>query len=278
VKGASTISLTIDSRPTMVPQGANLLDAARSLRIAIPTLCQIPSLPAQPGCRVCLVQVAQDGAVNLRAACSTGAAEGMEVLTEAEEAVKARRFVLEMLLADHPVDCLPEERGGRCELHALAKRHHLSGSRFARQRAPLPIDDSHPLIRMDLNRCILCRRCVRACGEIQGHHVLGIAERGDRSVVIADDGKPLGESTCVSCGECVAYCPTGALAEKVPAWNEGVGAHRAITTICPYCGCGCQLDLHVKDGQVVTVGSNFDGPGQQGQSLRKRAVRISVHS
>ncbi|MBF8297777.1 MAG: formate dehydrogenase, alpha subunit [candidate division NC10 bacterium] len=109
MKGASTISLTIDSRPTMVPQGANLLDAARSLRIAIPTLCQIPSLPAQPGCRVCLVQVAQDGAVNLRAACSTGAAEGMEVLTEAEEAVKARRFVLEMLLADHPVDCLPEE-------------------------------------------------------------------------------------------------------------------------------------------------------------------------
>ena len=269
MKGASTISLTIDSRPTMVPQGTTLLDAARSLRIAIPTLCQIPSLPAQPGCRVCLVQVAQDGAVNLRPACSIAAAEGMEVQTEAEEAVKARRFVLEMLLADHPVDCLPEERGGRCELHALAKRHHLSGSRFARQRAPLPIDDSHPLIRMDLNRCILCRRCVRACGEIQGHHVLGIAERGDRSVVIADDGKPLGESTCVSCGECVAYCPTGALAEKVPAWNEGVAAQMAVTTICPYCGCGCQLDLHVKDGQVVTVGSNFDGPANRGSLCAK---------
>ena len=269
MKGACTISLTIDGHHALVPEGATLLDAARSLGIAIPTLCHIPSLPARPVCRVCLVQVAEDGGVELRTACSTAVDEGMEVSTEAGEAVKARRFVLELLLADHPADCPPEEEGGRCELHLLARRHHLSGTRFDRHKAPLPIDDSHPFIRVDLNRCIVCQRCVRACGEIQGHHVLGIAERGDLSRVIADHGKPLGQSTCVSCGECVAYCPTGALTEKLPAWQAGPGALEMVTTICPYCGCGCQFDLHVRDGRVIKVGSNFDGPANKGSLCAK---------
>ena len=269
MKGPSTISLTIDGRHAMVREGSTLLDAARSLGIAIPTLCHIPSLPARPVCRVCLIRVEHDGAVGLRTACSTAADEGMEVRTEAEEAVKARRFALELLLADHPTDCLHDEKSGRCDLRLLARRHNLSGSRFDRHEAPLLIDDSHPFIRVDLNRCIVCQRCVRACGEIQGHHVLGIAERGDLSRVIADDGRPLGHSTCVSCGECVAYCPTGALTEKLPAWQAGPGSLEVVTTICPYCGCGCQLDLHVRDGRVLKVGSNFDGPANKGSLCAK---------
>jgi formate dehydrogenase alpha subunit len=269
MKPASTISLTIDGQSALVREGATLLDAARSLGIVIPTLCHIPLLPARPVCRVCLVHVEHDGAVGLRTACSTAAEEGMEVRTEAEEAVKARLFGLELLLADHPADCFPNERGSRCELHLLARRYNLSGGRFDRHRAPFPIDDSHPFIRLDLNRCILCRRCVRACGEIQGHHVLGIAERGDRSLVIADDSRPLGRSTCVSCGECVAYCPTGALVERLPGWPEGAGALEAVTTICPYCGCGCQLDLQVQAGRVIKVGSNFDGPANKGSLCAK---------
>jgi formate dehydrogenase alpha subunit len=279
MKDAFTISLTIDGRHALVPEGVTLLDAARSLGIALPTLCHIPLLPAQPVCRVCLVQVAHDGAVDLRTACSTVADEGMEVRTEAEEAIKARRFVLELLLADHPDDCESGEKAGRCELHLLARRHHVVGSRFERRRAPLPIDDSHPFIRVELNRCILCRRCVRACGEIQGHHVLGVSERGDRSLVIADDGRPLGRSTCVSCGECVAYCPTGALAEKLPAWRAAAGAPVVVTTICPYCGCGCQLDLHVQDGRVINVGPNFDGPANKGSLCAKgRFGHQFIHS
>jgi formate dehydrogenase alpha subunit len=269
MKGTSTISLTIDGQHLMVQEGATLLDAARSAGISIPTLCDISRLPATPVCRVCLVQVAQDGAIGLRAACSTVADAEMEVETQAEEAVKARRFVIELLLADHPDDCSPDEKGGRCELHMLARRHDLSRSRFERKRAPLPIDDSHPFIRVEMDRCILCRRCVRACGEIQGHHVLGIAARGEESLVIADDGKPLGRSTCVSCGECVTYCPTGALSEKLPARGAGAGAVETVTTICPYCGCGCQLDLHVQAGRVITVGSNFDGPANKGSLCAK---------
>ncbi len=269
MRDASTISLTIDGQHVMVPEGATLLNAARSVGIAIPTLCDISSLPAQPVCRVCLVQVAQEGAIGLMTACSTVADAGMEVETQAEEAVKARRFVIDLLLADHPDDCLRDEKGGGCELHLLARRHDLSRSRFERKKAPLPIDDSHPFIRVDLDRCILCRRCVRACGEIQGHHVLGIAARGERSLVIADDGKPLGRSTCVSCGECVAYCPTGAFSEKLPAGLSGAGAVGMVTTICPYCGCGCQMDLHVQDGRVIKVGSNFHGPANKGSLCAK---------
>lgn len=267
--GGSTVSVTIDGKRALVSEGMTLFDAARTLGIAIPALCHIPSLPVQPVCRVCLVMVEHEGSAHLKTACSTVVADGVEVLTEAEEAVSARRFVLEMLLTDHPVECLSNEEGGRCALHALARRYDLVSSRFDRQRVPLPIDDSHPFIRMDLNRCILCRRCVRACGEIQAHHVLGIAARGDRSVVIADDGRTLGESTCVSCGECVAYCPTGALIEKVPVRQPGSGPLKAVTTICPYCGCGCQLDLHVQDGRVISVASNFDGPANKGSLCAK---------
>jgi formate dehydrogenase alpha subunit len=274
-----TISLTLDRRRALVPEGASILDAARSLGIAIPTLCHMPSLPPQPVCRVCLVRVDHDGAAQLRTACSTRVAEGMEVLADAEEAVMARRFVLELLLADHPEDCEADAGIGRCDLHALARRHGLAASRFGRRRPPIPLDDSHPFIRVDLDRCILCRRCVRACGEIQGHHVLGIAERGDRSVVIADDGAPLGASTCVSCGECVAYCPTGAIRERYRAVKAGQGASKAVTTICPYCGCGCQLDLHVRDGRVSMVGSNFDGPANRGSLCAKgRFGHQFIHS
>jgi len=254
-----TVNLTINQKKVQAQEGQTILQAARANRIDIPTLCFHKDLSPTGNCRICMVDVA--GQRFLQAACVTTVAEGMSIDTHSERVMRSRKLNLELMLANHPQDCLTCDVSGECELQDLAYEYKinvpawgLKGSRY------VPDSDPNPFIRVDMNRCILCRRCVLACAEIQGRNVWGVANRGFEEQIVAGAGTTMLEARCESCGQCVAYCPTGALSNKL---NYGAGrAHqvRKVMTTCSYCGVGCQFDLLVKGDKVIGVSSNPNAP------------------
>jgi predicted molibdopterin-dependent oxidoreductase YjgC len=254
-----TVRLIIDGKMVEVEEGTRLLDAARQNGLSIPTLCYHRDLTPTGNCRICVVEV--QGQRFLQAACVTTVWEGMVVQTRSDRVVRSRKKTLEMMLANHPQDCLVCNASGSCELQDLAYDYQVEvpgwGSKGTRY---LPDSDPNPFVRVDFNKCILCRRCVLACAEVQGRFVWGVAYRGFEEKIVAGADTTLLEARCESCGQCVAYCPTGALSDKL---SYGLGrAHQIhkVTTTCSYCGVGCQFDLNVKDGRVIGVTSNPDAP------------------
>ncbi|HJU75294.1 MAG TPA: formate dehydrogenase subunit alpha [Gemmatimonadaceae bacterium] len=260
-------TLTIDGRITNVRDGATILDAARELAIDVPTLCWYPKLTNVGNCRICLVSV--EGNPKLLPACATQAAEGMVVTTESIAAVKNRRGVLSMLLERYPVEEIPSN-GYRNEFELLVRRYDVPTTRS--NDLPLREGDERDgdlIIRHDMSTCILCTRCVRACEDIQVVGVLDVAYRGDHAqIIVGADGNPE-HAGCTWCGECVRVCPTGAIFDILPtavrANNGAVVEHmrsrdmpapdKEVRSVCPYCGVGCQIDLQVRDNQVVHVRS-----------------------
>jgi len=177
----------------------------------------------------------------------------MVVRTTTDEVLAARKLILELLLSDHPLDCLTCEKAGGCTLQNLAYAMGVRGARFQGARHDYPIDLTNPFIVRDYNKCILCERCVRACGEVQGIYAIDYARRGFDTKVTAPFDRGLKGSDCTFCGQCVQSCPTGALSERkalglARTWETG-----KVRTTCPYCGVGCQLWLHVKDGRITKV-------------------------
>jgi predicted molibdopterin-dependent oxidoreductase YjgC len=195
--------------------------------------------------------------------------DGMEVKTHSPQVDEARRFVLELLLSDHPLDCMTCERTGNCELQDLAYQYGLKESRFPGIQHAYEIDRSNPFYVRDYNKCILCRRCVRACNEINGVEAIGMIQRGfSTKIGTAFDG-PMQDSPCEFCGMCVEVCPTAAL---VPVLRAGKGRpweFDRVATTCPYCGVGCQFYLEVKDGRIVQVSSKWDAPANHGWTCVK---------
>ena len=187
--------------------------------------------------------------------------DGMQIATESERVVRSRRKTLELMLANHPQDCLTCDVSGSCELQDLAYDYHVEIPTWGSKGGRYPVDsDPNPFIHVDMNKCILCRRCVLACEEIQGRFVWGVAFRGFEEQIVAGNGTSMLEARCESCGQCVAYCPTGALSDRM---SFGLGrAHQVqkVATTCTYCGVGCQLDLNVKNGHIIGVTSNPDAP------------------
>lgn len=207
------VTLTIDGRPVQVPEGTRVLDAAARLGIKIPTLCYLEGVSSPGSCRVCLVEIA--GARTLQPACATPVAEGMSVKTHTKAVREARRLAVELLLAAHPFDCKTCTRNGSCELQALAEQLGVGDVRFpCPPREPLPVDASTPALVRDMNRCILCRRCVAVCQEIQGVGALSPRQRGFETTIGAGVGETLADAVCVQCGQCSAVCPVGAIVEK----------------------------------------------------------------
>lgn len=257
-----TINLTIDGRGTSVPGGTTILEAARSLGIEIPTLCDHPYLEPEAACRMCVVEV--KGARVLSASCVTPVVEGMVVQTASPRVLAARRMIVELLVSNHPADCMTCDTAGACELQALAYQFGVKSSRFQGTVRQFPVMDSNPFIVMDLNKCILCRRCTRACAQIQGRVAINIGGRGFNSKVIAGMDVPMEESICEFCGQCVAYCPVDALTVKIAQGRGRTWEMEKVATTCNYCGVGCGLDLNVKDHQVVQVTSNWDTPVNNG--------------
>jgi CRP-like cAMP-binding protein/Fe-S-cluster-containing dehydrogenase component/ferredoxin len=206
------ISLTIDGMAISVPEGTTVFDAARSNGIPIPTLCHQQNETPAGVCRVCVVDI--EKARVLGASCVRPAENGMVVRTNSERVLKTRRTLIEMLMADHPSPCARQRQSNDCELETLARQEGITAPRFPRRISPRGQDNSSLVIAVDHEACILCDRCIRGCDEIRHNDVLGRRGKGFMAGVAFDTNLPMGNSSCVSCGECMVSCPTGALTNK----------------------------------------------------------------
>ena len=246
------IKLTINDIPLEVEAGTTVLEAAKRAGISIPTLCNHPKLTPYGSCRLCLVQV--QGARTLQTSCALPAAEGMVVQTETEAVKKARQFVLSMLFSERNHFCMYcQETDGDCDLQQAAYHEGLTHWPITPAYLPFGVDASHPDFILDNNRCILCRRCVRTCDELVGNATLGFEERGSSAYLVADYGVPLGQSSCISCGNCVQMCPTGALIDRQSAYRGRSTDLKHQTTVCTECALGCLRDAQTRDGHLVRL-------------------------
>jgi len=251
------IGFRVNGRDIRARAGESILEAAERHGVAIPRLCHKPGLRPDGNCRACVVEIA--GERVLAASCSRRPEAGMEVKSDSPRAVHAQKMVLELLRADVPAQV------AHSELDYWADKMHVGASRFAPRRK-LAADLSHPAIAVRLDACIQCTRCVRACREVQVNDVIGMAGRGERAQIVFDLNDPLGESSCVACGECVAACPTGALlsarSEAPPAGDDI--ADTTVASLCPYCGVGCQVEYRVREGRILSV-EGINGPANAGR-------------
>src|SRR5262244_3112733 len=252
-------TFTIDDREIDIRNGETIFRAARRLGIKLPHLCYLPKPGYRPdgNCRVCMVEI--EGERVLAASCIRTPTPGMQVKTQTDRAKAARRMVLELLVADQP----PKDvaRDSQSEFWQTAERQNVVASRFPRHTAPVP-DRSHPAMAVQLDACIQCNLCVRACREVQVNDVIGMAGRGHHEKIVFDFDDPMGNSTCVACGECVQACPTGALMPATLVDANGVYANapdREVDSVCPYCGVGCQLTYKIREDRIVAV-EGKDGP------------------
>jgi CRP-like cAMP-binding protein/Fe-S-cluster-containing dehydrogenase component len=205
------VELTIDAKAVQVPAGTTVYDAARLNGIAIPTLCHLQNQTPVGVCRLCVVDT---GARVLSASCVRPVEPGMKVSTNSEKVLAVRKTLLELLMADHPSPCARQQHSGDCELETLAKAVGVGAPRFARRTVSRGLDDSSLAIAVDHDACILCDRCIRGCDEIKNNFVLGRMGKGYWAGIAFDLNSPMGESACISCGECMVSCPTGALTNK----------------------------------------------------------------
>lgn len=247
------IKLTIDGREVKVPEGTTVLDAARMLDIQIPTLCHHPKLTPFGGCRLCIVEI--KGISRPVTSCTTPSTEGMEVITTSPELESLRKTVLELILSDHPNDCMLCERAGDCTLQELAYFYGIRENRFVGERRIYEKKDGNPFIERDMEKCILCGRCVKVCDEVQGVGAIEFSYKGFNSKVCPPYEHDL---DCEFCGQCVAVCPTGALTGKQWSWRGRQKGIKEVDTTCPYCGTGCQITLHVRRNEVIRVTSKED--------------------
>ncbi len=252
------ITLTINGQQVTAKSGMTVLEAAISAGIYIPTLCYYPDLKPYGGCRVCIVEI--EGMRGLPPSCTTPATNGMKVHTETEAVNNVRRTVLELLIADHPAECLTCPSDRNCELQKVASYMGMTSIRLPRQRIEFEIDDSNPFFYVDRNKCILCARCTRACNEITCVGAIDMANRGYKMKVSTFNDTPFFDSICRSCGECVVRCPVGALAPKlnIPPTTE-------VETTCPYCGVGCTMYLGVRGENIVSIRGKSEGQANKGK-------------
>ncbi|NQV28133.1 MAG: molybdopterin-dependent oxidoreductase, partial [Rhodopirellula sp.] len=271
------VTLTIDGQQLTVPAGTTIWEAARDAGIDIPVLCHSEGMEPVGVCRMCVVDV---GERVLAPSCMRACQQDMTVDASSKKVEKHRRVLTELLLSEHPVPCARELSSGDCELEALGRQYGLlpdnltadaecagascvgPAERFTPATARLSdhddrtgwrsFDGSSPVIAVDHQACILCDRCVRACDDIQSNNVIGRSGKGFAAQIAFDLSNPMGDSTCVSCGECVSSCPTGALVQQqitlpvIPSDEM-----TPVDSVCPYCGVGCAITFHTKDNQIV---------------------------
>jgi len=262
---ARVITLNINGQEVKAREGMSVLEVAQAADIYIPTLCSDPDLEPYGACRLCVVEI--EGMRGLPTACTTPATDGMVVSTETPAVNKVRSTAVELLIADHPSDCLTCPKNQRCELQKVAAYLGITQQRFHKTTRLLPVDSSNPFFDHDPNYCVLCGKCVRICDEVVGVGAWALTFRGYASQVSTFGDRPILESNCVSCGACVDICPTGALVERSRK-GEGL-AERSVVTTCPYCGVGCQLEIHLKGSRIIEVLPKRENAVNQGQACVK---------
>lgn len=244
------IAVKINGKPVLVKEGTSIIEAARSLHINIPSLCHEPGLKPLGNCRVCAVEVL--GRTEPVLACTTQVEAGMEILTESELAVTARKEALNVILSRHPLKCMTCAKSGDCLLQDYCQLYGLEKSTIAAQPYDYPIDDSNPFFERDQSKCILCGKCVQVCNEIVGAGAIQMVEINGVKRITPTSENTLHGTSCLFCGNCSSVCPVGALNPKSKTKYRKWEVTETLTT-CPYCGTGCQMILRVKDGQVVEV-------------------------
>ena len=276
------VKLNIDGKQVKARKGLTVLEAAQSAGIYIPTLCADPDLRPYGACRLCVVEI--EKMRGLPTACTTPATEGMVVHTSTPAVNEVRYTTVELLLADHPSECLICDRKERCQPFDICLRNVAVTERcvtcpknehcelqqivdylgikklpFRGTGRSFPVDSSNPFFYRDLNKCILCGKCVRVCDEVLGVNAIDLIYRGYSSKVAAFGDKPIIDSNCVSCGECVAHCPVAALMPK-----KAEQPTQEVASTCPYCGVGCGIYLGVRNGQLINVRGQRDGTVNNG--------------
>jgi formate dehydrogenase major subunit len=249
-----TISFELNGQTLEALVGETILQAAdRAGAADIPRLCYKEGYRTDGNCRSCVVEI--EGERVLAPSCCRYPQQGMKVNSKSERAVHSQKMVLELLLADMP-ESGKSPYTPNSELDEWVEKLGISKPRFSRRIQPA-FDNSHPAMSVNLDTCIQCTRCVRACREVQVNDVIGMAFRGSHAEIVFDFGDPMGDSTCVACGECVQACPTGAL---MPANDVGLAVpDKKVESVCPYCGVGCLLTYHVKEGKLLRVDGR-EGP------------------
>lgn len=247
----SYVSVTINGNNISVPIGTTVLDAAREAGVFIPTFCHDPDFPRFGACRICVVEIT--GMRNLPASCVTEVTEGMEVYTESPAVVEARKIILELILANHPQDCLTCEKNGDCRLQDYAFRYGIKESGLNGERKDYPLDDNNPYIIRDANKCILCGRCVRSCNAIPERSIIDFGYRGFSTKIVTAMDTSLAESDCVYCGRCVTVCPVGTLTWKPLAGQGRVWEISKQEVNCTFCDSGCVFELLSKNGKTIGV-------------------------
>ena len=254
------IKFMLDGQEVEARDGETIWQVAHRFGIEIPHLCYSPEPGYRPdgNCRACMVEV--EGERVLAASCIRKPAPGMKVKFASERAKASRKMVFELLIADQP-DRKTEAHDPQSKFWVWADRMGIALSRFPERASPAP-DRSHPAMAVNLDACIHCNLCVRACREVQVNDVIGMAGRGHLEKIVFDFDDPMGGSTSVACGECVQACPTGALMPATLVDENNVFTtkpDRSVDSVCPYCGVGCQLTYHIKDDKLLYV-SGRNGP------------------
>jgi len=252
-----TVKVKIDGKQIEAQESQSILEAAREHGFEIPTLCYHKDLSPVGSCRLCSVEI--EGYNTPVMSCVTPVADGMVIKTQSPALKAARKLVLELLLQNY-VDAgyTAEDRDETEFMHWVQLYEAQLPEGFTPPARYEVNADPNPFVWVDFNKCIMCTRCVRACAEVQGRFVWGVGERGHDARIIAGADTTMLEARCESCGACVAYCPTGALDDKLSI--ETGKADELVTTTCTYCGVGCRFDLNVKDGKIVRVSANPEAP------------------
>src|ERR1035437_3851220 len=258
---ADLVKLTIDGKPLQAKPGTLVIDVAKTAGIEIPAFCYYEGLTLQAACRMCLVEV--EKMPKLMTACTLTVSEGMVVRTDTPQVHSARKYMLEFLLTNHPLDCPVCDKGGECELQDMTFRYGVGESRFTDEKVHTPEKQFSPVVFFDAPRCILCYRCVRICDEGLGVNALGVINRGVVSEIAPNKGDHL---ECDECGACIDICPVGALTSGAYRYQTRPWEMTHVGAICTHCADGCKTTLGTRNDRILR-GNNRDSSGINGEFL-----------
>lgn len=272
----------INNEPFEFEAGETVLNFVRRIKgkSVIPTLCDVPNLDPFGACRVCSVDVAlvENGPSKSQASCHTPVMANSYIYPNSDRINKLRKNIVELVLTDHPLDCLTCEVNGNCELQTVAAEVGIRKVRYPEGKNHLDRekDTSHPYMVSDFSKCINCSRCVRACEEVQGQFVLSMAGRGFDAHIVKGNNVTFNESDCVSCGACAQACPTAAISDVFE--SKSIEVDEKIRTVCTYCGVGCNLEVSVKDGKVKSIQAPYDAAVNGGHTCLKGRFAFSFYN